>query len=281
MPLPDTDDWRRDNLANWEERVAIHLAADLYDMTPLREGRGRLCPIEEAELGPVDDLRLLHLQCHFGRDTLVLAQRGATTVGLDFSDKAISAARALAGELGVADRARFVRADLYDASRALANEAPFDRVFVTWGAIYWLPDIRGWARIVADQLAPGGRLYLAEGHPTALVFDDEAGADATGFPGRFVSYFESRPLILTDERDYADETARLTNARTHSWMHPLGAIVTALVDAGLTLDWLHEHDNVPWQMFECLVRGEDRMYRWPAEPWLPLAFSLSATKPRR
>ena len=183
------EDWRAVNRANWDERVPIHLAAPSYDLGPLRAGKGRLHPIEEAELRPVAGLRVLHLQCHFGRDTLTLAQRGAEVVGLDFSGPAIKAARALAAEIGLADRARFVEADLYDAPAAIREPGAFDLVFVTWGAIYWLPDIRRWAEIVAFFLKPGGTLYLAEGHPSALVFDDMA-PKHDGLPGWFAPYFD-------------------------------------------------------------------------------------------
>ena len=122
----------------------------------MREGRARLHSIEEAELGPVEGLSILHLQCHFGRDSLTLAQRGAVVVGLDFSEPAILAARSLAAEVGLADRARFIQADLYDAPQAIGAPAAFDRVYVTWGAINWLPDIGRWAEIVAHFLKPGG-----------------------------------------------------------------------------------------------------------------------------
>ena len=259
--------------------MPIHLAARIYDATSLRAGRAKKNAIEEAELGPVDGLRLLHLQCHFGRDSLILAQRGATVVGLDFSTPAIAAARALAAELGLADRTRFVEADLYDAPKAIAEPASFDRVYVTWGAICWLPDIAGWARIVAHFLRPGGSLYLAEGHPAALVLDD-AVPQPDGRPGFFVPYFHSEPLVLDDPTDYADPEARLTNSRTCEWIHPLGSVVSALIAAGLRLDWLHEHDAITWRMFKCLVEGPDGLFRWPDRPWLPLSYSLQATCPR-
>ena len=206
-------DWRALNRANWDERVPIHLAARSYDQTPLRAGHARLNAIEEAELGPVDGLRVLHLQCHFGHDSLILAQRGAAVVGLDFSPPAIAAACALAAELGLADRVRFVEADLYDACDAIADPASFDRVYVTWRALCWLPDIAAWARIVAHVLKPGGALYLAEGHPAALVLDDAA-PQADGRPGFFVPYFHAAPLMLDEATDYADPGARLSTART-------------------------------------------------------------------
>lgn len=270
-------DWREANRANWDERVPIHLAAESYDLGPLRAGEGRLHPIEAGELGPVDGLRVIHLQCHFGRDTLTLAQQGAEVVGLDFSAPAVAAARQLADELGLSGRARFVEADLYDAPAAVGEPAAFDVAFVTWGALAWLPDLQGWARVVAHFLKPGGFLYLAEGHPAALVFDD-ASPTPDGLPGRFVPYFQREPFMSDDGRDYADEHARLRNRRTYEWAYPLGLVVTSLIEAGLTLDWLHEHDRVPWRMFAELVPAEGGLYRWPDKPWLPLAFSLKARR---
>jgi SAM-dependent methyltransferase len=269
--------WLQTNRANWDERVKIHLAAECYDMSALRGGRGRLHPIEEAELGPVDGLRILHLQCHFGRDSLILAQRGAAVVGLDFSSPAIAAARALAADLGLTERAKFIEADLYEAPNALPEPGSFDLVFVSWGAVNWLPDIRRWADIVTYFLRPGGVFYLAEGHPCAAVFDDTTRL-ANGMPGYSAPYFSGEPLILDDPRDYADDTARLKNSTTCEWIHPLGKVVTSLLDAGLALNWLHEHDSVPWRMFDQLVRDATGMYRWPDRPWLPLAYSLRAER---
>jgi SAM-dependent methyltransferase len=271
-------DWKDANRANWDERVGAHLGSAGYDLASLRAGRGHLHPIEEAELGPVTGRRVLHLQCHFGRDTLALAQRGAEVVGLDFSRPAIHAARRLAAELGLERQARFVEADLYDAPSAIPEPASFDVVFVTWGAISWLPDIGRWAQVVAHFLAPGGSLYLAEGHPAAQVFDDMTRLP-DGMPGYFAPYFAREPIVADDPRDYADPSARLTNARQYNWIHPLADIVAGLIDAGLRLEWLHEHDSVPWRMFEMLVEDAHGMYRWPDRPWLPLAFSLRARRP--
>ena len=270
--------WRELNRANWDERTRVHLGPGSdYDLASLRAGSGKLHPIEDAELGDVRGLRVLHLQCHFGVDTLKLAQRGASVVGLDFSPAAIEAARKLAAELGLAGAARFVLADLYDAPTAIPEPASFDRVFVTWGATCWLPDIRRWAVIVASFLKPGGRLYYADAHPAAYIFDDD-GRLADGRPGYFVPYLGRQPLVMVDDRDYADPTARLENATNVEWLHPLSDIVGGLIEAGLTLDWLHEHAQVPWRMFQMLVQKEDGDWHWPDKPWLPLALSLQATR---
>lgn len=269
-------EWRRANRANWDERTALHLAPGGYDLSSLRAGTKRMNAIEEAELGPVDGLRVLHLQCHFGNDSLILAQRGALVTGVDFSGAAIRTARALADEMGLSDRARFVEADIYAAPQVLPEPACFDRVFVTWGAINWLPDIAEWARVVAHFLRPGGALYLADQHPTAFVFDD-ATAGPDGRPGWFWPYFAREPLIEPAPHDYVGERKRLFGP-DYSFAHPTGELLTALIEAGLTLRWLREHDAITWPMFACLVEGPDGLWRWPDRPWLPLAFSLSAER---
>jgi SAM-dependent methyltransferase len=270
-------EWHRTNRDHWDERVAIHLGPRGYDLSALRAGCGRFNAIEDAELGPVAGKHILHLQCHFGADSFKLAQRGAEVVGLDFSGPAIEAARALAEELGLAARVRFVQADLYEALAAIPAAGSFDMVFVTWGAICWLPDIKGWAEIVARMLRPGGSLYLAEAHPTAYVFDD-ATRSADGMPGFFAPYYSQQPVAYTDPIDYIDAEARFVNATTYTWIHPLGDIITGLIASGMSLNWLHEHDAVPWAMFRILVKDTSGLYRWPEKPWLPLAFSLTATR---
>jgi SAM-dependent methyltransferase len=272
-------EWHRANRANWDERVGVHLGSGGYNLSALRAGRGRLNAIEETELPAVEGKRVLHLQCHFGADSLTLAQRGAQVTGLDFSARAIEVARGLAIELGLSDRASFVHADLYDAVRAVPAPHGFDLVFVTWGAICWLPDITRWAEIVATMLRPGGSLYLADGHPAAYVFDDDC-ASPDGMPGWFAPYFSREPIVNPDPSDYVDRDARLTNAMTYNWIHPLGAVVTNLIASGMRVDWLHEHDVVPWQLFRILVKDPMGLYRWPDKRWLPLAFSLLATRLR-
>ena len=276
-----TEDWRTLNRANWDERVPLHLASAGYDLAPLRAGRGRLNWIEEAELGPVAGLRVLHLQCHFGKDSLVLASRGADVTGLDFSGPAIAAARSLAAELALP--ARFVQADLYDAPAAVPDPGSYDLVYTTWGTICWLPDLDRWAAVIAGMLRPGGALYFADAHPTAYVFDDlawkdGAGQDAAGRPGWFMPYFSGQPLVLDDPSDYASP-AQLTNARQVNWLHPLAGILGALHGAGLRLEWLHEHPSITWQMFRCLVPDGQDAWTWPDRPWLPLSLSLRAVRP--
>ena len=269
-------EWRRLNRANWDERVAAHLAPESdYGTDLLRRGNYILHGIEESELGPVAGMRLLHLQCHFGVDTLALAQKGAFVTGLDFSGPAIAAARDLAAEIGL--DATFVQSDLFDAR--LAVEGDFDRVFTTWGTTLWLPDIRKWAAVVASLLAPGGMFYFADVHPTALTLDDSI-AGAGGLPGWFAPYFRREALVLDDDRDYANLVVRLASSRTHQFIHPVGDVVQALLAAGLQLTMLREHDTLAWKAFESMVEAEGRLYRLPGEAWIPLSYSLKAIKPR-
>ncbi len=254
-----------------------------YALTDVRSGRGRLNALEEVELpelvGDIAGLRVIHLQCHFGADTLALAQRGAEVVGVDFSPAAISAARVLTDDLGLGERARFVECNLYDAPDAVGEAGAFDLVYTTWGTIGWLPDIRGWARVVRHFRKPDGRLYFLDSHPAALVFDDAARpavAASDARPGWFVPYFDTEPLTLDDPSDYADDEAELRNARMVVWMHSMSAVVTALLQAELDLRALREHEAVPWRMFRCLRRDGDGMYRWPDRSWLPLALTILA-----
>jgi SAM-dependent methyltransferase len=275
-----SDDWLALNRANWDERVPYHVGPRGYDLGPVRAGAARLDALAEAELGDVAGLRVLHLQCHLGDDSIAIARRGAAeVVGVDFSAPAIEAARTLAAEAGAAN-ARFVLSDLYAAPAALPGEAAaFDLVFTTWGTICWLPDLPRWARVVAHFLKPGGALYFADAHPVIRCFDAPGGVtDEAGRPQPAIPYFERDALTFDDATDYMDSEARLGNARTVEWMHTTAAILAALHDAGLRLQWLREHPRIAWAMFPSLVRGADRMWTWPDKPWLPLALSLRAVR---
>ncbi len=277
--MTGNDDWLGLNRANWDERVPIHLDTPVlhYRLDALKAGTGQLDPIAAAVLGPVDGLRVLHLQCHFGADTLTLAQHGASVTGVDFSPPAIAAAQALAAQLGLADRARFVEANVYDAPAAVDAPAAFDRVFVSWGALCWLPDIRAWGRIVASFLKPNGYLALADAHPFAYVFDDMK-PTADGKPGWYMPYLERQPIVEDRSEDYANPDAVLKNSRTVQFLHPISDVIGRLLDAGLRIDRFQEHDSIVWQMFAQLEQRGPEEHVWPDRPWLPLSFSLRASK---
>ncbi len=261
------------NRARWDELVAIHLRSPDYRVAAFKAGEDHLHPIEAVEIGPIAGKRLVHLQCHFGLDTLCLARRGASVTGLDFSSAAIAAARALAAETGIP--ACFVLGNIYDAPALIGGH--FDIVYVSWGALNWLPDIKGWAQIVARMLGVGGVLYLIEGHPLAMALD-QAGPDSPILPTH--DYFQSpAPLVGYAAASYTGDPDPVAHAEMHEWIHPLGVVVTALIEAGLVLDWVHEHDRIAWQMFCCLEQGPDHMWRLPVgRPSLPLAYSIRARK---
>lgn len=267
-------DWLALNRANWDERVPAHLAVDPW--AKLRSGGAPLTALEDAEIGDVAGLRVLHLQCHIGQDSLSLVRRGATVTGVDFSAPALEAGRLASAELGLP--ARFILATVYDAPKALPEPGGFDMVYTSWGTIGWLPDIALWARTVAFFLRPGGALYFADAHPTALVFDDMGAANPELRPDWFAPYLGREPAAYDDPTDYANPDARLANSAQVSWLHPVSDILNGLQAAGLRLEWLHEHPRIAWRMFRILARDADGMWAWPDKPWLPLSLSLQAVR---
>ncbi len=266
----------RDNNALWDEWTAVHATSTFYDLDGFRAGGVRIRADEQAELGSVAGLDLLHLQCHFGIDTLSFARLGARVTGADFSAAAIDLARSLADELGFPE-ARFVRSDLYALPDVL--DGRFDLVYTSRGVLGWLPDIRAWARVAAHFVRPGGRFYVREIHPVVQAFENEGvgpGELRLAYP-----YWEHRqPLSFPVVGSYADPTADVAATVEHGWDHGLGEIVTALVDAGLRIDALREYPFLDWQL-DFLVEGPDD--RWVLPPGtageMPLSFSIMATKP--
>ncbi|MFI1204424.1 class I SAM-dependent methyltransferase [Streptomyces sp. BHT-5-2] len=269
------DGWREANRARWDERVALHTASDYYDQDTFRRTRDVIRDFEAAEVGDVTGRSLLHLQCHFGQDTLSWAHRGAArVVGLDFSEPAVEAARDLAAALGYGpDRAAFVTADVYDAAEAVPDPA-YDIVYTGIGAVNWLPDLVGWAETAASLIAPGGFLYLAEFHPLGDVLDEETGSRVAH------DYFRSAAWDEETPGSYTNFEAPTVHNRSVEWQHSLGDVVSAVAGAGLRLEFLHEHEMTLFQRFGVLRRGTDGYYRFPADrPRIPLMYSLKATKP--
>jgi SAM-dependent methyltransferase len=269
-------DYLKINRANWNDRAAIHYKDEAggYRVKEFLAGADNLHGIEDSEIGDVKGKRIAHLQCHFGIDTLCLARRGASCVGLDFSPVAIAAARDLQKQTLL--DATFVEGNVYDG-RALI-EGRFDMVYVTWGAIGWLPDIASWARVVASLLKPGGTLYLLEGHPSLMALNEKTPNLEHGFDWRTPT---AAPIIEDEAATYTGDTTPLKATTTHTWIHPLSDIINAVIAAGLRLDYLNEHEELAWQFSEIMLpkEGKRRMWVLPAGfPRLPLAFSLKATK---
>ena len=264
------------NRANWNDRAAIHVkdAAGGYRIKEFLAGEDILHDTEHAEIGDVTGKRIAHLQCHFGLDTLCLARRGASCVGLDFSPVAIAAARDLQKQTRLA--ARFVEGNVYDA-RALVDGL-FDMIYVTWGAIGWLPDVGRWAAVAASLLKPGGELYLLEGHPSLFTLDESTPELRPRYDWRTPA---DQPLVMETPTTYSGDTQAIAHPTTHEWNHPLSDIVNAVIQSGLRLDWVHEHELLAWQFSPIMVprQGKRRMWVLPQGfPRLPLSFSLRAVK---
>jgi SAM-dependent methyltransferase len=252
--------------------VATHVASRFYDVEGFKAGRDPLRPFEVDEVGDVTGRSLVHLQCHFGQDTLGWARRGARVVGLDFSGEAVVAARALAADCGL--DAEFVAADVYDAAAAFGGRR-FDVVYTGFGALVWLPDIERWARVVADLLAPGGFLYLAEFHPLTGIFAFDSLTVENDFrspPGG--DRYDDAGGTYTDG-DFAPE-----HTTVHQWTHPLGDVVSALAATGLRIELLHEYDFSLFEVWPFMERHDDGTYHLPAgHPSLPLIYTLRASAP--
>ena len=266
-------DYMNGNRALWNEMTPIHARSAFYDVEGFKRGRITLGNIEREEVGDVSGKSLLHLQCHFGMDTLSWARLGANVTGADFSDEAIALARSLSQELDIS--ARFIQANIYDLPDILDEQ--FDIVFTSQGALPWLPDIERWGQIVARYLKPGGTFYIIEGHPFVLLFDDAPGITTYQIGYR---YFQGpEPLKFEGGgSDYADQSARLTHP-SYEWIHSLGSIVTALSSAGLHLEFLHEFPFCAWQALPFLEEGADGWWRAPEGMIpIPMTFSIKATK---
>ena len=261
------------NRSSWDERVPIHLASWSYDVDrwvsegmPLRRN-------EVEALGDVSGIRLLHLQCHVGLDTLAWARAGAHVTGLDFSPASIAAAREIAERVELADSASFVCADMYDAAEAL-DHATFDIVYVSLGALCWLPSVDRWAEQVGALVAPGGRFYIHDGHPLASALADDR-------PIVVGTYFEQdEPFVDDSGYTYIENSPQMANKRTAMWSHGMGEIVTALISHGLCLEWLVEHDWTTWPALSWLEQDAEGRWTTPdGMPKMPLSFSLLASRP--
>ncbi len=269
--------WFAANRRNWDDRADIHIRDEtgFYGVERAARGETLLTPIELAEIGDLEGLRVAHLQCHIGTDTLALARLGAAeAAGLDFSPRAILHARDLARRSGLSG-ASFVEGDVYEAPALLGGG--FDLAFVNWGAIGWLDDLDLWAQAVAGVLKPGGRLYFIDGHPTLMLFD---GASAPEDPRVGFDYATPRetPLVSDEDSSYDGSSARIAHPRTHEWLHPVSRVLGALFKAGFRLDFLHEHEALAWRFFPRMIRGEDGLHRLPeGSKRLPLAWSFGAT----
>ncbi|MFM8896679.1 MAG: class I SAM-dependent methyltransferase, partial [Actinomycetales bacterium] len=264
---------------SWDERAPLHAASPDYGLDRFRSDPDYLSDVvafDLPRLGSIEGLRVLHLQCHIGTDTVSLARLGASRVtGLDFSPASLAVARDLAADLGLP--LDFVQTNAYQAAEVLGHGV-FDLVYTGIGALCWLPSIERWAQVVSDLLAPGGRLFLREGHPVLWSLAYQA-------TDRLViahPYFETVDPIVDDEDEtYVRTDSRLQNTVTHSWNHALAEVISALQGAGLEFTSLAEHTSVPWsaipELMEEIGHGEFALRERPER--LPMSYTLQARKP--
>ena len=252
----------------WNQKTPVHLKSDFYDNESFKAGKTSLNPAELEALGDVKGKSLLHLQCHFGQDTLSWARMGATATGIDLSDAAIQAARDLSEEIGVP--ARFIEANVYDTTQHLGDEQ-FDIVFTSYGCICWLPDLDAWAEIINRHLKPGGTFCIVDFHPAYMMYDFDT-------LKLMYSYFNVGVIIEDADGTYADRDADLTD-QSYSWNHPFGETLTALMKQGLQLTDFTEYPYSYYNCFSGLEKQDNGYYMLKGkEGIMPLMYRLVMVK---
>jgi SAM-dependent methyltransferase len=255
------------NRETWNKKVAIHAASDFYDVATFKNGRSTLSSYELKALGDVSGKTLMHLQCHFGQDTLSWSRLGAKCTGIDISEEGIKLAKELAKELSL--DANFVCCNVLDISDHISEK--FDLVFTSYGTIGWLPDLEPWGQMIADRLKPNGVFYIVEFHPIAWMFDYLV------YPPELkYGYLQKEVIYEEYQGTYADMDSKMSS-KEYSWNHSLGDVINALVKAGLTIDYLNEMNASPYDIFPDLIKNGDGLFELKNKLY-PLIFEIKATK---
>ena len=256
------------NKATWNKKVAVHAKSDMYDLKAFKKGKNSLMKYELNALGDVSGKSLLHLQCHFGQDTLSLARMGAKCTGIDLSDEGIKLAKKLNKELNL--DANFVCCNVYDTNKYVLET--FDILFTSYGVIGWLPDLKPWAKVIASKLKSGGTFFMAEFHPIVWMFD-YLNDDVK------MRYKYNQKEVVYEEYSgtYADTNDEMIT-KEYGWNHGLGDVITALTSEGLQISFLNEYDECPYNVLPNLEKTENGMFV-TKDKLYPLIFTLKATKP--
>jgi len=260
-------DYIKTNKQTWNNKTAIHIESEFYKNKSFLEGKSTLNSIELLLLGDVKDKKILHLQCHFGQDTMTFSRLGAKATGIDFSDKAIEKARTFSEKLNL--DTTFICCDIYDIPNHLDEK--FDIVFTSYGTIGWLPDTDKWAAVVSHFLKQKGRFIMADFHPVIWMFDND-------FKKVFYSYFNIEPIIEVESGTYADKNSKI-ETKTITWNHPTGEVLNALIQSGLEINSFNEYDYSPYNCFnqtEEFEKGKFRIKHLGNK--IPMVFSIEATK---
>lgn len=255
------------NKNSWNKKTEIHLTSEFYDVEGFLKGNTSLKSIELDILGEIKGKSILHLQCHFGQDSLSLGRLGANVTGVDLSDKAIESARKLALKTDI--DATFICCDIYDLNKHIDKK--FDIVFTSYGTIGWLPDLDKWAKIISTFLKPNGKFIFAEFHPVVWMFDDNF--EKIGY-----NYFNDGPIVETFEGTYADRNAAITQEYI-MWNHGMSEVLNSLIKNDLSIDLLNEFDYSPYNCFNESIEFEKGKFRIKhLENKIPMVYSLVATK---
>lgn len=265
--MKSEDNYIEINKQSWNKKVASHLISDFYDVDGFLKGNSSLNEIELNLFKDVKGKSILHLQCHFGQDTVSLGRLGAKTTGVDLSDKAIESAVELSEKAGV--ETSFICCDIYDLPNHLDQQ--FDIVFTSYGTIGWLPDLDKWAKIISNFLKPNGEFIFVEFHPVVWMFDDD-------FQKIGYNYLNSGAIIETESGTYADRNANI-NQEYVMWNHGLSEVVNSLINNGLEINSLDEFDYSPYNCFSNTVEFEPKKYRIKhLENKIPMVYSIVAKK---
>jgi SAM-dependent methyltransferase len=270
--LTDHEKFFEANRGLWDKFARINYESETYRVREFLDGASSLNSIELEEVGEVQGKTLLHLQCHFGLDTLSWAREGAIVTGVDFSGEAVQLARNLTNEVGLG--ARFIQSNIYDLPDALDEK--FDIVFTSYGVHCWLNDLPRWGEIVAHFVKPGGIFYIAEFHPLLWIFDWDAKDDFK----MVRSYFHSpTPCKFDVDGSYADAGTKIETQADYEWAHSMADVVNAIIKSGLQMEFLHEFAKAPFQSFPFLKQADDGYWIYDnPEVQLPLVYSIKATK---
>ena len=255
------------NRETWNQKVQVHAQSELYDLESFKNGKSSLMPYELEALGNVEGKSILHLQCHFGQDTLSWSRLGAECVGVDISEEAIKLAEELNDELNL--NAKFVCCNVLDIAEHITEK--FDIVFTSYGTIGWLPDLKPWGQLIADRLKPNGVFYIVDFHPLVWMFD-YAGDDLKMKYG----YMQKEAIYEEYQGTYADKDSKIIS-KEYGWNHGMGEIVSSLSEAGLHIEYLREFNESPYDVFPNLIKTEAGMYR-TKDQMFPLIFSIKAKK---
>lgn len=272
--VPDAAEAMEANRRHWDEVVPVHVASEFYDVASFKAGRSTLKPVEVEELGDVRGKTLLHLQCHFGMDTLSWAREGRPSRGLT-TLKRRSPRPGHWRHLAASTPASRCRTSTISHRISMCNSTV---VFTSYGVLCWLPDLARWAQVAADFVRPGGTFYIVEFHPFQQIFDDDAGVGELRV--RFPYFREGGALMFDDGIDYADPTANVENRATYLFPYPLSYVVTSLIEAGLRIEFLHEFPFSTYQFLPYTEKRPDGTVRLKQhDGCVPLLFSIKATKP--